>query len=90
MAEMQKTEVKENESEIVKKLREHYEGLLADKDKIIMDLIDNGGKSKKKGKNILEDDDDAEDDAEDEKKKAETEAEERRKKRMEFYKKHIG
>lgn len=80
------------ESEIVKFLKEEYEKKLADKDKIIKDLI-NGNKKSKKKQSIIEDDaeEDAEDEAEEdvEEKKKQEEFEKRKKWRMDYYKKHI-
>lgn len=83
-------EVKPTESEIMKVQREHYEKMLADKDKIIKDLIE-GKKAKKKGESIIEDEDEEveDEDKEVETKKQDAEAEERRKRRFEYYKKHI-
>lgn len=80
------------ESEIVKYLKEEYEKKLADKDKIIKDLI-NGNKKPTKKQSIIEEDaeDEAEEDAEEdaEEKKKQEEFEKRKKWRMDYYKKHI-
>lgn len=78
------------ESELMKAQREKYEKMLADKNKIIKDLIE-GKKTKKKGESIIEDEDEEveDEDEEVETKKQDAEAEERRKKRFEYYKKHI-
>lgn len=71
------------ESEIMKAQREHYEKLLADKDKIIKDLIENSAKPAKTQQKE-ETDEEA-----DEEEKAKQDEEARRKKRFEYYKKYI-
>lgn len=65
------------ESELMKAQREHYEKLLADKDKIIMDLIENN--HNKKDETKTEESEEVE----------KNDEEERKKKRAEYYKKHI-
>ena len=76
--------IEQQESDLMRVQREHYEKLLADKDKIIKDLIENGTKQAKAPKPAQ--DADVEEDEEEAKKKDE---EERRKKRFEYYKKYI-
>lgn len=68
----------ENESEVVKALREKYEAMLQDKDKIIKQLIDKPIEAKEKAE---EKDEEAKEEKDDE--------EARRKKRFDYYKKFI-
>jgi len=69
------------ESELLKIQREKYEKIIADKNKIIAELLNEPSKENKK--------DEAKDDEEDAEEKAKKEEEERKKKRAEFYKKHL-
>lgn len=69
------------ESELLRIQREKYEKIIADKNKIIAELLNEPSKENKK--------DEAKDDEEDEEEKAKKEEEERKKKRAEFYKKHL-
>ena len=69
------------ESELLKIQREKYEAIIADKNKIIADLLKTPSKEKKK--------DEDEDDEDDEEEKAKKLEEERKQKRMAYYKKHI-
>ena len=68
------------ESELLKLQREKYEKIIADKNKIIADLLKNTDKDKNTK---------SEEDEEDEEEKKKKENEERRKKRFEYYKKNI-
>lgn len=69
------------ESELLRIQREKYEKIIADKNKIIAELLNEPSKENKK--------DEAKDDEEDEEEKAKKDEEERKKKRAEFYKKHL-
>lgn len=80
-----KKEDEKPESDIVKALRLKYEKALADKDKIIKDLIESDNPKKSKNQSIIEDEEDEDEDIEEKK----NDEEKRRQKRMEYYKKHI-
>ena len=69
------------ESELLRLQREKYEKIIADKNKIIAELLNEPSKENKK--------DEAKDDEDDEEEKAKKDEEERKKKRAEFYKKHL-
>lgn len=69
------------ESELLRIQREKYEKIIADKNKIIAELLNEPSKENKK--------DEAKDDEEDAEEKAKKDEEERKKKRAEFYKKHL-
>lgn len=75
-----KDEEEKPESELLKLQREKYEKIIADKNKIIEDLLNSGKEDEKKQD---------EEDEEDEEEKKKKDAEERRKKRLAFYKKNI-
>lgn len=68
------------ESELLKLQREKYEKIIADKNKIIADLLNSTNENKNSKR---------EEDEEDEEEKKKKEIEERRKKRFEYYKKNI-
>ena len=80
--EMKDKEDEKPESELLRIQRENYEKIIADKNKIIADLLNNANKDLKENKREEDEDED-----EDEKKKKDFE--ERRKKRLAFYKKNI-
>lgn len=71
------------ESELLKIQREKYEKIIADKNKIIAELLNEPSKEQKQPKKEEAEDED------DEEEKAKKEEEERKKKRAEFYKKHL-
>lgn len=71
------------ESELLKIQREKYEAIIADKNKIIADLLKTPSKTNKK------DEDEDDEDEDDEEEKAKKLEEERKNKRMAYYKKHI-
>ena len=71
------------ESELLKIQREKYEKIIADKNKIIAELLNEPSKEQKQPKKEEAEDED------DEEEKTKKEEEERKKKRAEFYKKHL-
>ena len=82
MADMENVE-QPQESELLKIQREKYEKIIADKNKIIAELLNEPSKEQKQPKKEEAEDED------DEEEKAKKEEEERKKKRAEFYKKHL-
>lgn len=79
MADKEIKDEEKPESELLKLQREKYEKIIADKNKIIADLLNSTNENKNSKR---------EEDEEDEEKKKK-EIEERRKKRFEYYKKNI-
>ena len=82
MADMENVE-QPQESELLKIQREKYEKIIADKNKIIAELLNEPSKEQKQPKKEEAEDED------DEEEKAKKDEEERKKKRAEFYKKHL-